>query len=102
MVCIFGLGSHDPFCPCELVTVKDPDVADIVCCDCERRLRCAYQKDHDGCETFEEYMMCRIDAELHYIWDNFPRTCGYGLTEEEFDIVDANLEKICDANMVYG
>jgi hypothetical protein len=101
MGCIFGFGYHDTFCPCELVTIKDPDVVDIVCDFCERKLRCAYRKER-SCDTFEDYLLCRIDEELHNILNNFPHTCGYGLTKEEYDTVSINLNKICDGNMTYS
>lgn len=107
MPCIFGFRLHD-FCPCDLLTTDESHLVNVVCSNCEHRLRCLYKAflnekeanaGWDG--TFDDFVEMRIDYRLNDIRATYPESCGYGLTSKESEIVNAKLGKICDQFMTY-
>lgn len=100
MTCIFDFGTHD-FCPCYLLNVEEPELSEVVICDCKHRLRCQFERSTWD-DNFDTFVDCCIDDRLHEICETYPGSCGNELTDEEASIVSKKFEKICDANMTYG
>lgn len=104
MPCIFGFGTHD-FCPCYLLNIDESRLSNLVCPDCEHRLRCQYKASLDKKQwedSFDNFVAFWIDDRLHEISATYPGCCGYGLSDSEAKIINKKFEKICDENMTYG
>lgn len=107
MPCIFGLGFHVDFCPCDLLMTDDSHLLDVICPNCKRRLRCQYnavlnyKEVHGVYEDFDDFVGSRLNERLHEICASYPQDCGYDLTDTESKIVNERFGKVCDEYMTY-
>jgi hypothetical protein len=84
MVCIFGFGLHDWFCPCELVDKQHSDLEDVLCSDCK--------------EVFwTEYLEFLKDEKIN--WDGDFEDFLYVHIESRLNVLDMQMEDLHDCNL---
>ena len=102
MPCIFSLGIHKEFFPCDLVN-KNVKSDDLICSQCDVIMKLQYERfakkqdEWDG--DYLDFLHVFIEDRLKILEMRFmehEEFCDCGITDKKYDLANERFQEMCD------